>query len=172
MAYVLETGGRIHGNPTLTSLDGEQRAPFNTIIADGWPDRFAESFGVHKVDTAPPPGKQWAGTFDATVTPPVAVFIAIPPPPVPGEVEGWQAEVAMRSTYVTEDDPGTQTVWDRVQDIIGAMPDGIEKITAQTVLSRGKIRRDSPMLESLSAHVPLSSERVDDLMFLAHSIQA
>jgi hypothetical protein len=94
------------------------------------------------------------------------------PEPVPEEVEGWQAEVAMRATPVDPDDPESQSVWDRVQDIIAAMPDGIEKITAQTVLARGKIRRDSPMLAQLAPLVPLSEERVDDLMRLAASIEA
>lgn len=95
-----------------------------------------------------------------------------PPEPVPEEVEGWQAEVAMRATPVDSGDPESQSVWDRVQDLITAMPDGIEKITAQTVLKRGKIRRDSPMLAQLAPLVPLSEERVDDLMRLAASIEA
>lgn len=92
--------------------------------------------------------------------------------PVPEEVEGWQAEVAMKATPVDPEDSESQNVWDRVQDLITAMPDGIEKITAQTVLARGKIRRDSPMLAQLAPLVPLSEERVDDLMRLAASIQA
>lgn len=92
--------------------------------------------------------------------------------PVPEEVEGWQAEVAMKATLVDPEDPESQNIWDRVQDIIAAMPDGIEKITAQTVLKRGKIRRDSPMLAQFAPLVPLSEERVDDLMRLAASIEA
>lgn len=91
------------------------------------------------------------------------------PEPVPIEVEGWQAEVAMRATPSTTEG---QSVWDRVQAIIAAMPDGIEKITAQTVLARGKIRRDSPMLAQLAPLVPLTEAQVDDMMRLAASIQA
>lgn len=94
------------------------------------------------------------------------------PEPVPIEVEGWQAEVAMRATPVDPDNPESQNVWDRVQDIIAAMPDGMEKITAQTVLARGKIRRDSPMLAQLAPLVPLSEQRVDDMFRLAGSIEA
>ncbi|AEC22273.1 hypothetical protein PT7_P037 (plasmid) [Pusillimonas sp. T7-7] len=93
-------------------------------------------------------------------------------PAIPVEVEGWQAEVAMRATPVDPEDEQSQSVWDRVQDLIAAMPDGIEKITAQTVLARGKIRRDSPMLAQLAPLVPLSEARVDDLLILADSIQA
>jgi len=96
----------------------------------------------------------------------------LPPEPVHEEVEGWQAEVAMRATPVDPDDPESQSVWGRVQDIIAAMPDGIEKITAQTVLKRGKIRRDSAMLAQLAPLIPLTQEQVDDLMRLAASIEA
>lgn len=78
----------------------------------------------------------------------------------------------MRATPVDSDDTEGQSVWDRVQDLIAAMPDGIEKITAQTVLSRGKIRRDSPMLAQLAPMVPLTEEQVDDLLRLAASIEA
>lgn len=109
-------------------------------------------------------GSTWDGTH---FHPPEPV-----PEPVPEEVEGWQAEVAMKATPVDPEDSESQNVWDRVQDLITAMPDGIEKITAQTVLARGKIRRDSPMLAQLAPLVPLSEERVDDLMRLAASIEA
>ena len=113
-----------------------------------------------------PGGIGWTWDGEQLVSPPA------PPEPVPEEVEGWQAEVAMKATPVDPNDPESQSVWDRVQDIITAMPDGIEKITAQTVLARGKIRRDSPMLAQLAPLVPLSEERVDDLMRLAASIEA
>lgn len=106
---------------------------------------------------------QWRQTWEV---------VPRPPEPVPIEVEGWQAEVAMRATPVDPDDPESQSVWDRVQDIIAAMPDGIEKITAQTVLARGKIRRNSPTLAQLAPLVPLSGERVDDMFRLAGSIEA
>lgn len=106
---------------------------------------------------------QWRQTWEV---------VPLPPEPVPEEVEGWQAEVAMKATPVDPEDSQSQNIWDRVQDLIAAMPDGIEKITAQTVLARGKIRRDSPMLAQLAPLVPLSQERVDDLMRLAASIEA
>ncbi|WP_442592458.1 hypothetical protein ACSBPU_05525 [Parapusillimonas sp. JC17] len=94
------------------------------------------------------------------------------PIPVPQEIEGWQAEVAMRATPVDPEDPESQNVWDRVQDIIAAMPDGLDKITAQTVLARGKVRHDSAMLAALAPLVPLSGERIDDMFRLGASIQA
>lgn len=91
---------------------------------------------------------------------------------VPEEVEGWQAEVAMRATLVDPEDVGSQNVWDRVQDLISLMPEGLEKIAAQTVLKRGKIRRDSPMLAQLAPLVPLTGDQVDILFRLAYSIEA
>lgn len=45
----------IPDNPTITSLDGEQRAPLATIMADSWmwPERWL--FGVYEiVDTTDP----------------------------------------------------------------------------------------------------------------------
>lgn len=94
------------------------------------------------------------------------------PEPIPEEVEGWQAEVAMRLTPVDPEDPESQNVWDRVQDIIAAMPDGPEKVTAQIVLQRGKIRLDSQMLVQIAPLVPLSQERVVDMFRLAAGIVA
>jgi len=94
------------------------------------------------------------------------------PDAVPAEVEGWQAEVVMRVTLVDPDDPESQTVWDRTQDLIATMPDGIEKITAQTVLARGKIRSNSPTLAMLAAAIPLAQSRVDDMLRQAAGIVA
>lgn len=108
---------------------------------------------------------QWHQTWEVVPREPEPEY-------VPEEVEGWQAEVAMRATLVDPEDVESQNVWDRVQDIIAAMPDGMEKITAQTVLARGKIRRDSPMLAQLAPLVPLSEQRVDDMFRLAGSIEA
>lgn len=71
--YVLSIGGyakHIKGNPTLTSLDGEKRAPLSAIKRLG---REAE-FGVYEVSIEAPDGKQWTGHFDGTVTPPVAIY--------------------------------------------------------------------------------------------------
>lgn len=92
--------------------------------------------------------------------------------PVPTEVDGWQAEVAMRITFVDPDAAESISVWDRVQEIFASMPNGVEKTTAQTVLARGKIRHDSLMLAQLAPLVPLTQERVDGLLRLAKSIEA
>lgn len=92
--------------------------------------------------------------------------------PVPEEIEGWQAEVVMRLTPVDLEDEHSQNVWARVQDIITAMPDGPEKVTAQTVLQRGKLRRDSAMLSTLAPLVPLTDERIDTMFILGDKVEA
>jgi len=80
---VLATGGdftRLIGNPTLTSLDGETRAPLRTILADSWTEQDRAAFGVFLVDTAPPEGKRWTGAFEDDDGVPVPVFEDLPPP--------------------------------------------------------------------------------------------
>lgn len=78
MTYVIKEGGdarTVIGNPTLTSLDGEKKIRFLSIISDGWPDGFAAEFGIYDVDTTPPEGKRWSGQFDGSTTPPTPVFL-------------------------------------------------------------------------------------------------
>lgn len=74
---VLATGGdftRLMGNPTLTSLDGETRAPLRTILADSWSSEDRAAFGVFLVDTSPPEGKRWTGALEDDDGVPVPVF--------------------------------------------------------------------------------------------------
>jgi len=66
----------LRGDPTLASLDGEERAKLSAIRRIG---RDAD-FGVYLVDTTPPDGQRWAGTF--TGDPPEAVFEDIPQPTI------------------------------------------------------------------------------------------
>lgn len=106
---------------------------------------------------------QWRQTWEV---------MPLPPEPVPVEIEGWQGEVIMRADKVDPEDPESPTVWDRVQALIAAMPDSIEKITAQTVLARGRIRRDSPTLAVLAPLVPLSEDRIDDMFRRGARIEA
>lgn len=84
MLVLQTTATRITGNPTLTSIDGEERCTFGSI-RDSSPERLAE-FGVYDVDTTPPEGQRWTGQFDGTVTPPVAVFEEMPAPQTPEEI--------------------------------------------------------------------------------------
>lgn len=178
MIPVLKTASVIKVVPagaTLTNLGNTERAPISVIISRG--QEYALTYGVYLCADEKPavsgndravrkPIEEW--DFDEAA--PKVLYDVVPW--VPMEVEGWQAEVAMKATPVDPEDSESQNVWDRVQDLIAAMPDGIEKIAAQTVLARGKIRRDSPMLAQLAPLVPLSEERVDDMFRLAASIEA
>jgi hypothetical protein len=40
----------ISGNPTLTSLDGERRAPLSVIMHSSWSEEDREAFGIYVVD--------------------------------------------------------------------------------------------------------------------------
>lgn len=68
------------GNPILTSLDGETRAPLRTLLADSFTAQDRAAYGLYLVDTTPPEGKRWAGTFEDVGGVPVAVFEDLPPP--------------------------------------------------------------------------------------------
>jgi hypothetical protein len=66
MAIVVETKDGIilpvSGNPTLTSLDGEVRAPLAVIMHESWTDEDRAKFGVHLVEPATlPDGKRVVG---------------------------------------------------------------------------------------------------------------
>src|SRR5690554_5368777 len=80
---------------------------------------------------------QTGWTYDGEEFAPPVVEVDPDTNAVPMEIEGWQGEVIMRAERVDPEDPESQSVWDRVQDLLAAMPDGIEKITAQVVLQRG-----------------------------------
>lgn len=69
---------QIWGSPTLDSLDGQRRAPLPIIMADSWTQPERAAFGVYIVDTTPPNGKRWTGTFVGD--PPAAVFEDMPVP--------------------------------------------------------------------------------------------
>lgn len=70
----------IVGNPTLTSLDGEIRAPLQTVLHESWTDQDRAAFGVHLVETNPPEGQRWTGAFEDDDGTPVAAFEPLPPP--------------------------------------------------------------------------------------------
>jgi hypothetical protein len=53
----------IAGNPTLTSLDGEVRAPLATILHESWTAEDRAKFGVHVVEPCRiPDGKRPVGS--------------------------------------------------------------------------------------------------------------
>lgn len=89
------------------------------------------------------------------------------PAGVPESVEGWQAEIVMRSTAL-----GTSDVWTALNAAIDAMPDGVNKITAQTVLKRGRVRRDSQLLAQLGPSLGLTGQQIDDMFRAASKIKA
>lgn len=65
MITLLERDGvlvRIDGNPTLTSLDGEVRAPLAVILHESWTDEDRAKFGIYQVHPPKvPSGKRVVG---------------------------------------------------------------------------------------------------------------
>ena len=50
---------RIGGNPTLTRLDGEERAPLQTLLHESWTDEQRAAFGIYKAQPfSVPSGKR------------------------------------------------------------------------------------------------------------------
>jgi hypothetical protein len=83
MTFAIATGETYRlasGNPTLDSLDGETRAPLQTILHESWTAEDRAAFGVYSVDTTPPDGQRWTGAFADSDGLPAAVFEIIPPP--------------------------------------------------------------------------------------------
>lgn len=163
-------------NPIMPSVWVHADVQYPATIFANWTDSELAGVGIYRVHypEVDPPERQHVASWDYVLagnhidaTP----VYADTPRYVPAEVEGWQAEVAMRVTPVDPEE-GSQSVWDRVQELVSAMPDGPEKIMAGVVLNRGKVRRDSDLLAVLSAMVPLSGDRVDDLFILADSLEA
>lgn len=132
--------------PRYQILDGE--TVVNTIVAD---ESFVSAHysGAYRlVDNLPDP---------------------VSTPAVPLEVEGWKAEVTMKSTMSAD---GTTSVWDATQAAITAMTDGPDKLAAQAVLARGDMRRDSPLLAAVATQIGLTSAQIDDMFVRAAALSA
>lgn len=164
MTYVIvsdETAKRLTGNPTLTSLDGEERGTFGSI-RDSSPERLAE-FGVYDVDTAPPEGQRWTGQFDGTVTPPVAVFEMLDP------VEELAKERAAMSCSPLQ---GKLALGEETWGLVEAMLADPETPFAMRIAITSAIQwdRTSQMMDELAWIMDLTPEQVDDLFRAAMQI--
>lgn len=153
---------------------------YPAAIFTKWSDAELAAIGIYRVkfpDDPIPEGKvidHYTYVIEGDVCQATPVYVDAPEPvvEVPEEVEGWQAEVAMKLTKLDDQDSNSQSVWDRTMDIVEAMEDEAMKLTARTVLERGRVRRDSQMLATLSVQIPLSSEQVDSLFIFADSLEA
>lgn len=81
LVSVLKSGdayAQLAGNPTLDSLDGERRAPLQTLLSAGWSDEDRTAFGLYLVDVTAPEGMRWSRSFTDFEGLPVATFEPVP----------------------------------------------------------------------------------------------
>jgi hypothetical protein len=92
-----------------------------------------------------------------------------PPPeplPVPESITAWQAQAALKLTPL-----GDGTLYDAVVAALAALPDGPEKVVAQTAFEKdAKFVRSSPTIAAIASALGLTSEQVDDLFRLGDSL--
>lgn len=156
-------GAYVHmsGNPTLESLDGEIRATLQTILAPGWPEGYAEQFGIYLIDTTPPEGKVWTGEVVEGDDGPEAVFADAPPPPVPAEVTRAQGKAALIQAGL----------WSAVESYVEAISDPTDKALAEVALyDTLHWRRDSPFLNAAAVALGMTEQQLDDLFRQAAQI--
>lgn len=151
---------RLNGNPTLTSLDGEIRAPLRTILHESWTEQDRAAFGIYMVDTAPPEGQRWTGAFEDDDGTPVPVFEPLPPPPVPAVVSMRQARLALLGAGLLS----------HVDNVI----DGLEEPGRSAALIEWEyateLRRDHPLVAALGNALELTEQQIDNLFVSASEI--
>lgn len=164
MTYVLvtdTTAKRLTGNPTLTSLDGEERCTFGSI-RDSSPARLG-AFGVYDVDTAPPEGQRWTGQFDGTVTPPVAIFVALDP-----DEELAKERAAMSCSRMQ----GILTLGEEKWGEVLAYRETATWAEKIIIDDSGQWERVSENIEFIGYLVGYDDEQMDDLFRAAMQVQA
>lgn len=110
---------RVSGSPTLTSLDGQLRAPLPTILADSWTAQDREAFGVYQVDVTPPEGYVWTGQINNNDGIPEPVFEPVPPPSAQDVIEERRRRLAAGFDYDFGDERGVHRIGTSDDDMIG-----------------------------------------------------
>jgi len=109
----------VGGNPTLTSLDGQLRAPLQTIMADSWTAEDRAAFGVYRVDVNPPLGKLWAGQIANDNGLPQPVFVDPPQPTAQDVMAERRRRLAVGFDYDFGDERGVHRIGTSDDDMIG-----------------------------------------------------
>ena len=85
---------------------------------------------------------------------------------VPQSITAWQAQAALKLTPL-----GDGTLYDAVVAALAALPDGSEKVVAQTAFEKdAKFVRSSPTIAAIAGALGLSDAQVDDLFRLGDSL--
>ena len=166
MNYVKVMNGEatvIVGNPVFESNDSKTKAPFRTVIADGWPDDYAASFGVFNVDVTPPDGKVWDGTFTVADGVPTALFTEMAPVSIDVEREGMSCTPMQGQLVLGETNWGIILAW---RDTQATWAQKIIIDSAQTW------HRNSQNIQFFQYLLNFTPEQVDDLFRTATLIDA
>lgn len=88
------------------------------------------------------------------------------PLPVPESITAWQAQAALKLTPF-----GDGTLYDAVVAALAALPDGSEKVVAQTAFEKdAKFVRSSPTIAAIAGALGIDGAQIDDLFRLGDSL--
>jgi hypothetical protein len=147
---------QINGNPTLNRLDGNARAPLQTIMADSWSAADRAAYGVFVVEPAvAPEGETITSTSFARVNG-VVVQQAETAAYVPQVVSPRQMKLAMLGAGMLDD----------VEAFVAAADRAVQ-ITWENAV---EWRRDDAMVNGMGAAFGLTSPQVDDLFTAAATL--
>ncbi|MFA5630348.1 MAG: hypothetical protein WC997_02450 [Porticoccaceae bacterium] len=124
---------QIGGNPTMTSLDGELRAPLRVILASSWTAEDRAAFGVYQVDVTPLEGYVWTGQISNNDGIPEPIFEPVPPPSTQEVIEERRRRLALGFDYDFEDTRGIHRIATTEQDHKGW--DKVSKLATSAILA-------------------------------------
>jgi len=89
------------------------------------------------------------------------------PIPVPRLITSWQAIAALKLTPFNDGN-----LFDAVNQSINSLPEGPQKIVIQTAWdNNANFERNSPTILSIAQNLELSSDQIDSLFILGHSLK-
>ena len=89
------------------------------------------------------------------------------PIPVPRAITAWQAAAALKLTPF-----GDSTLYDATIAALAGMPEGVEKIVAQTAFEKdARFVRTSPTIAAIASALGLTSSQIDALFILGGSLE-
>ncbi len=150
----------------IDSLDGETRAPLETILAESWSPQEREEFGIYQVDITPPEGQRWTGEFALAAGHPVAVFGDLPPPstdPADYPLLPWQFKAMV--DYQGKDQA--------IRDAIALIEDPLIRAASMSrYLNASSYEFNDPLMQSARAAVGMSVEDLTAAWMMAKDLRS
>lgn len=119
-AIIRKVGGvyRAAQNGAIDSLDGERRAPLQTILHESWTAEERAEFGIYVLEIDPPDGTTWTGSVEESFGAPKLVYdpIIITPAQV---VQERTRRLALGFDYDFGDGRGIHRIGTTAQDMAG-----------------------------------------------------